>query len=228
MFLRKVKNKLYSLRQKRTQKRSHIDLNAELHKDSRVISSELHGPLRIGARSVIHKAILSGKISIGSNTTLWGPDIEVLSKTNPIEIGNYCSIARNVSIQEYFHNHRKVTTYFIGRNLLKSDLDSEFVSKGPIKIGSDVWIGTGCQIMSGVSIGHGAVIGANSTVTKNVPPYAIVGGVPAKIISYRFSDEIIDKLLELKWWDWEIEKIKRNQQLFDSNITLEKLKTIID
>lgn len=81
-------------------------------------------------------------------------------------------------------------------------------NKGDIVIGNDVWIGYEALIMSGVSIGDGAVIGSRAVVTKNVAPYTIVGGVPAKEIRKRFDSETIEKLKELQWWDWPADKIK--------------------
>ena len=81
------------------------------------------------------------------------------------------------------------------------------VTKGDIVIGNDVWIGVGATILSGVTIGDGAVIAANATVTKDVEPYTVVGGVPAHYIKHRFDKKNIEKLLEIKWWDWDYEKI---------------------
>ena len=75
-------------------------------------------------------------------------------------------------------------------------------SQNPINIGNDVWIGTNAIVMDGVKINDGAIIGAGAIVTKEIPPYAIAVGVPAKVIKYRFSQEIIDKLMELRWWDY--------------------------
>lgn len=219
----KISNKLRALSAHRKANRNFIHPDANVSPNANIAYSELHGNVVVRDRSVLHKCLLSGKVSIGSNTTLWGPNITVLSKINAISIGNFCSIASGTTIQEYFHNHQAITTYYIGRNLFQETFPNEFKSKGPIHIGSDVWIGTGAQIMSGVTVGHGAVIGANSTVTKDVPPYAIVGGVPAKIIGYRFSDEIIEKLLNICWWDWEVEKIKQHQALFESELTLSML-----
>ena len=89
-------------------------------------------------------------------------------------------------------------------------------TKGPIIIGNDVWIGTGVTIMSGISIGNGAVIAGNSLITKNVEPYSIVGGVPAKEIKKRFDPKTIDQLEKIKWWDWDIERIKTNIDLLSS------------
>lgn len=230
MFVRKIKNKLYTISKNRDLKRSYIDVNAEISSKANIMKSEIHGKVKIGDRSTIHQAIISGNITIGKNTSLWGPNIQVLCINNSIEIGNFCSIARDVTIQEYFHDHSKLSTYFIGRNVFGNKIEDEVKSKGKITIGSDVWIGTGCQVMSGVNIGHGAVIGANSTVTKDVPPYAIVGGVPAKVISYRFEEDEIKKLLKLEWWNWDIEKIKKNKTLFtervDFIILSEKVKNI--
>ena len=91
--------------------------------------------------------------------------------------------------------------------------------KGDIVIGNDVWIGHNATIMAGVKIGDGAIIATNSTVVKDVEPYAIVGGNPASEIKKRFQKSIIEKLLELKWWDWDIEKITQNiQNLTDNKI----------
>ncbi|MBA3972019.1 MAG: CatB-related O-acetyltransferase [Bacteroidetes bacterium] len=81
-------------------------------------------------------------------------------------------------------------------------------------IGSDVWVGNGVSVVQGVTIGDGAIIGAGSVVTKNVEPYSIVGGVPAKLIRYRFTKEQIDFLLEFKWWDKDLDWIKANKDLF--------------
>jgi acetyltransferase-like isoleucine patch superfamily enzyme len=84
----------------------------------------------------------------------------------------------------------------------------------PTEIGNDVWIGEGTTIIGGVKVGDGAVVAARSVVTKDVPPYAIVGGVPAKIIKYRFSEELVEKLLEVKWWNLDENTIKKNIELF--------------
>ena len=87
-------------------------------------------------------------------------------------------------------------------------------SKGDIEIGHDVWIAHGATILSGVKIGHGAVVGAMSVVTKDIPPYAIVGGNPARILKYRFDKQQIAKLLQIEWWGWSEAKIFENNKLF--------------
>lgn len=96
-----------------------------------------------------------------------------------------------------------------------------------VKIGNDVWIATRVIIKDGISIGDVAIIGAGAVVVKDVPPYAVVGGVPAKVIKYRFSQQIIDKLLQLQWWNASDEKLKNNISCFQSeDITLEMLEEL--
>lgn len=132
----------------------------------------------------------------------------------PLNIGAFCSIANNVQIF-LGGNHRVdwITTFPFG-HIFQTDLGGENIhghpaTNGEVSIGNDVWIGAGATIMSGISIGDGAVIASNSTVVKNVPPYSIVGGNPARHLKFRFSNEIISLLLELKWWELSIEEIKK-------------------
>jgi|GEM_PF-4427883 len=139
------------------------------------------------------------------------PVIRWWGENAKLKIGRYCSIAANVKI--YLggnHRHYCVTTYPFPSPPMNKDwpnanqrgLPTLPATKGNVVIGHDVWIGDDTVILSGVTIGHGAVIAARTVVTKDVPPYAIVGGNPFKIISYRFSQEEIAMLLEMKWWDW--------------------------
>lgn len=132
-------------------------------------------------------------------------------------IGKFCSIACGVKFLFNCANHtlKSLSTYtfplfYEEWELEKSDVVSAWDNKGDIIIGNDVWIGFEAVILAGVTIGDGAIIGARAVVTKDVPPYSIVGGVPAKEIRKRYSPNIIDQLLSLRWWDWTREKIKRN------------------
>jgi acetyltransferase-like isoleucine patch superfamily enzyme len=140
------------------------------------------------------------------------------SEANVI-IGKYCSLAPNITIiTGGIHPVNWVSTYPFRA---KFDLEGKFedgmpYSKGDIIIGNDVWIGTGVTILSGVNIGDGAVIAAGSLIIKDVPPYAIAGGNPAKIIRYRFSEVQIEKLLTIKWWDWDQKRIIKNISIFCS------------
>jgi acetyltransferase-like isoleucine patch superfamily enzyme len=121
-------------------------------------------------------------------------------------IGNWCSLASDVVIMPG-GNHRidTVTTYPIQRRygLAGADEAGQPWSKGDVVIGNDVWIGYGAKILGGISIGDGAVVAAWSVVTKSVPPYTIVAGVPARPLRRRFDQEIIESLLRIRWWDWD-------------------------
>lgn len=128
---------------------------------------------------------------------------------NKIIFNKYISIAEGVDFMlGANHNVNRVTTY-LNFSTPEGTLDpSDMVSNGDIIIENDVWIGYNATIMDGVTIGNGAVIAANAVVTKDVEPYSIVGGVPAKLIKKRFSDKIIKKLLKLKWWDMDYDILK--------------------
>lgn len=127
----------------------------------------------------------------------------------PLVIGAFCSIAGGVKLLcNGQHDSDCATTYPIHGHLLdRRPLPAPGKRLG-ITIGNDVWIGFDAVVLPGIKIGDGAVIGANAVVTKDVPPYAIVGGVPAKLIRYRFSSETIAKMLDLRWWEWDDDKIK--------------------
>ena len=147
-----------------------------------------------------------------------------------LKIGKFCSIACGAKFLFNSANHtvKSLTTYpfpifFEEWGLDVRDITTAWDNKGDIVIGNDVWIGYEAVIMSGVTIGDGAIIGTRAVVTKDVPPYTIVGGVPAKQIRKRFSEETISELLELKWWDWTFEKISQNIE-FIKNGDLKHLK----
>lgn len=143
-------------------------------------------------------------------------------------IGNFCMIASDVKFIMNGANHLTdtISSYpfsIFGNGWQEAMKGKEFPNKGNIVVGNDVWIGYNATIMAGVTIGDGAIIAANATVVKNVEPYTIVGGNPAKIIRKRFSEKHIKLLLEIQWWNWSIEKITENVQLLTST-TVEDLK----
>jgi virginiamycin A acetyltransferase len=142
-------------------------------------------------------------------------------------IGKFCMIASDVKFIMNGANHLTTAIssfpFAIFGEDWKNAMDGkEYPSKGNTEIGNDVWIGFNSTIMPGIKIGDGVIIGANSTVTKSVEPYTIVGGNPAKEIKKRFSKEQIELLLEIKWWNWEIEKITANVQ----NLTSENIESL--
>lgn len=147
-----------------------------------------------------------------------------------LKIGKFCSIACGAKFLFNSANHtvKSLSTYpfpifFEEWGLDVRDITTAWDNKGDIVIGNDVWIGYEAVIMSGVTIGDGAIIGTRAVVTKDVPPYTIVGGVPAKQIRKRFSEETISELLKWKWWDWTFEKISQNIE-FIKNGDLKHLK----
>lgn len=128
-------------------------------------------------------------------------------------IGNYCSIGSGAVFMmagNQGHQHQWVSTFpfFYQNNDNFADAKDGFERAGDTVIGNDVWIGTEAMIMSGVTVGDGAIIASRAVVTKDVAPYSIVGANPAKHIRYRFSDNEIAQLLEMKWWFWNDEQIK--------------------
>jgi virginiamycin A acetyltransferase len=139
-------------------------------------------------------------------------------------IGKFCMIASGVTFIMNGANHLTdaVSTYpfaIFGNGWENAMEGKSYPNKGDTIIGNDVWIGYNATIMAGVKVGDGAIIATNSTVTKDVEPYSIVGGNPAREIRKRFSEDDIQKLLALRWWDWDAEKITRNvQYLTDQNI----------
>ena len=144
-------------------------------------------------------------------------------------MGKYCSIACGAKFIFTSGNHNPDSLanfpfpiFFKEWNLVHGRIQEAWDNKGDIVIGNDVWIGYHATIMQGVTIGDGAIVGARAVVTKDVPPYAIVGGVPARILKYRFDESTRKKLLVLKWWDWDPEKIKANLPYLTKGI-LEKL-----
>ena len=133
-----------------------------------------------------------------------------------LKIGKFCSIACGTKFLFTSGNHsmQSLSTYtfpifYEEWGLDAKDIRSAWDNKGDIVIGNDVWIGYEAVILSGVTVGDGAIVGARAVVTKDVPPYTIVAGVPAHPIRKRFDEEVIAKLQALRWWDWDEEKIKR-------------------
>lgn len=181
----------------------------------------------IDRKSKIYRNCQIYKSKLGSYSYI-GPGTSVVCA----DIGKFCSIAQKVNIGLGKHNMNLISTspiFYSRKNATGfswSDKNT-FEEFEKIVIGNDVWVGINAIIMSGITIGDGAVIAAGAIVTKDVPPYAVVGGTPARIIKYRFSEETILKLLRIKWWNQSDDILKRNIELFNSEhfeIYLDKLK----
>lgn len=148
-------------------------------------------------------------------------------------IGKFCAIARGITFIMNGANHRmnSVTTYpfnIMGHGWEKCTPTLEDLPfKGDTVVGNDVWIGQDVTVMPGVHIGDGAIIAAESVVTRDIPPYHVAGGNPCRVIRKRFDDALIDYLLALKWWDWDAEKIFCNLEALCSG-DLEQIRTVTE
>jgi acetyltransferase-like isoleucine patch superfamily enzyme len=191
---------------------------------------DIHNQIRYKGAEIDTGCCINARSKIAENTHLFGNSIINNSKISPYtyigknciiqnsNIGKFCSIANDVLIGLGKHPINNFSTspifYRINNplNIKLVDTNSDFMEYQPVEIQNDVWIGARAIVLDGLKIGHGAVIAANSVVTKDVPCYAIVGGVPAKIIKYRFSDIQIEKLIQSEWWNWDILSIKQHIQ----------------
>ncbi len=166
------------------------------------------------------------KVIIGDYTRINGPI--VIRGDQLVKIGKYCAFGFNINIISTNHktnyaNLQRALQYYCGFQSIVQDL-------GPVLIGNNVWSGDNVTILAGVEIGDGAVLGAGCVVNKNVAPFSIVVGIPAKIIKMRFSNEMINELLRIKWWNWDKKKIKNNKEFFETElnkVSVETLRSLI-
>ena len=193
-------------------------LNRYLYKLSKVS----HSILTYGEET----ALKVERTNVGRHTYICYYVVIASEKT---EIGSFVSVADNVTIGTTHHPTNYLSThpfcYYKPAALAPNSKQAEFEYNTPCKIGNDVWIGKAAIIMDGITVGDGAIIGANAVVTHDVPPYAIVAGVPARILKYRFDEDTIKDLLELKWWELD-EEIIADLPFNDIHGCIKKLKEI--
>lgn len=191
--------------------------------------------VKFGKLSTLINTVLGDSVIIGSFSKMAYSKLGTMSYIGDYTvvidsvIAKFTCISWGVTIGPEEHDFNRVTSHSFlyskkSFQLVKEKMYSPFDKK--CIIGNDVWIGCNSTILRGVTIGDGAVIGANSLVNKDVPPYAIVVGSPAKIIKYRFSDEIIEGFLKLKWWDFPMSVITEHSELFALEPTLAVIEKI--
>ncbi len=180
----------------------------------------MHPSCKIRAASIARNVKMEKGVTLGYGSHICASFIGkytfinkyCLIDKNTVSIGRFCSIAYNVKIGLGNHPTAWLSThpfsYLKKYGFVKNDSSFEGEIKGNTIIGNDVWIGANAIILAGVKIGDGAVIGSNSLVTKDVEPYSIVVGTPAKETRKRFDDDTIQKLMKIKWWNWEDDKIE--------------------
>ena len=199
------------------------DLDLDVAPSARIASGcLLRGDVELAPRSRLSRGcVLNGDVAVGRGSN-FEPNCELVGE---VTVGNYCAIARRTTFQQTNHETGKPALQI---RLYDTVLDSELepAAKGPIEIGSDVWTGAGATILSDVTVGDGAVIGAGAVVTRDVEPYAIVAGIPAERIGWRFSRRIRESLLRLAWWEWDEATIRDRGDFFER--TLEDFDDIPD
>ena len=207
------------------------------YRNARVTDSKLGSGVSIGDDTTIERCVLGDHVAINRRSYINDSVIGAYSYAginttmNFTRLGKYCSLARNVDIGGFDHDYKKVTTMPLFRfQQMKNTAKPATAHDELCEIGNDVWIAAGAQVLHKVKIGDGAIVGGGAVVTKDVPPYAIVAGVPAKIIKYRFDPETISQLLEIRWWDWPEHIVEENiSWLTGEDVnqeTLEKMRQI--
>jgi acetyltransferase-like isoleucine patch superfamily enzyme len=179
----------------------------------------------VGYATEINHSTFGQFNSIGSNVNLLRVDVGSFSYISDdcflrdVTLGKFCSVASGVKIGLGYHPTHFVSchpVFYSNENQVSICFaeSMKWVDHQNVRIGNDVWIGTNAVILDGVTIGNGAIIGAGSIVTSDVKDYEVVAGVPAKHIKFRFTEEQIEKFNQIKWWNWEIEKLKADSSLF--------------
>lgn len=201
-----------------------------LYKGARVQNSSLYDKVSVGDDSIVVNCSFGKKCSVARRNVISFSKIGEGSSTQSnttirfSTVGKYCAIAWNVTIGAPNHDFKRLAMAEI--DYVYDDEPHEHLTsfdKLSCTIGNDVWVAAGAHVLRGVTVSDGAVIAANAVVTKDVPPYAMVAGVPAKIIGYRFDDDQIKRLEKIKWWDFSEKQLRIARPLFDGDLTDDKI-----
>ena len=208
-----LKNILYQIIYLTKYRSNKIGKNVRIDVKASALKNIIRDNARIAAYADVRYSTIGEFSSIGSS-----------SRITHCTVGRFSSISWDCTINAVSHPYISLTNHafpyvpYIGGFVTTRSQDNIYSI-----IENDVWVGANSVILPGVTVHHGAIVGAGSVVTKDVPPYAIVIGSPAKVIKYRFSQEIIDELLKLQWWSLSSEAIKKNIELFQGDFNKEKL-----
>jgi len=219
---------------------STIGGNVRVYKCAEVKKSQLGSYTSIGDQSIILESRFEGNIAINRRNFIQQSSIGRFTYTGPntmiraVEVGKFCSISWNVSLGGKNHHYDRVTnsTEWAFHNLCGAKPKGRFdygAGHQPCVIGNDVWVAANVVVLRGVKVGNGAVIGAGAIVTKDVEPYSIIAGVPAKPIKKRFDEDTIAELEKIKWWNWPVEVIRQNlERIYSSTVNADVLRKMME
>lgn len=208
-----------------TIKNSLIANTAKIYKDIKIIDSNIGEYTTIGDFSNLLKCQIDDYVAINRHCILDHSDMGLGSYINHnttlkhTVVGKFCCISWDVCLyggSSHDYSTPSMYTSYHWKTIFGSTIDKS-LDKAKTQIGNDVWIGNGAIVINGVKVGDGAIIGAGAVVTKDVPPYSIVVGVPARVIRKRFDDNTIERLLNVKWWNWPLETIAQHEALLRIN-----------
>ena len=209
--------------------------SCKIYQDTCIRNSRIGDGAVISDRAVILFSEIGDKVEIGRDCSViysslgFGSYLGKSSMMKFTRVGKFCNLSWQLSIGGSNHNYRAACMYTdswwkktlgVGESLVPVE-EEEYT-----QIGSDVWLGSKANIVRGVKIGDGAVIGANSLVLEDIPPYAIAVGTPAKVIKYRFDEQTVDRLLKIRWWDWDVETIRDAADSLRGDLNEEKLRAL--
>lgn len=215
---------------------SKVSNNCNIAINANILESTIEQEVVVGDFTKVLKSKLSENVQLDYNNSILYSELGKFCYTGHnttirlSKLGNFNSISWNVSIGGNNHDINKVTThsFLVYPKWGMGGNDNWASSSEECNLGNDIWIGAGVNILRGINIGSGAIIGAGTVVTKDVPPYAIVVGNPGKILRMRCSDTIINKMLEIEWWNFPTAIIRENFNIFNSELTMDTVHKLLE